>query len=450
MSARFPFVAVVISLCAIALLPLPVQRRLKTLNAEITKVAEPGRHAVTEIQSAVALEAAAERGFVLTGNSRFITLSRQARAQRQAAQARLEPLARRIDGGAWRGTVSLARDVRPGDALIDSLFAGSVSRSAYVSRLDEQQLRLESITELADNVDSLLWQASLVRQGKIDDTVMLSAFMAIVFVLLAMIAAILVRELGAEAEQRRVDLERVTESRTRLVRGFTHDVKNPLGAADGFLALLEDGAYGELTTEQRVSLAKSRRSIHEALDLTRKLVELAQAEAGRLDIQHVSLDPHATAREVAEAFRPLATSSGLTMEIELSGDVPLIESDPPRVRQVLANLVSNAIKHTPAGGTVTIRVGTRHQPRGEMPGHWIVTEVRDTGNGIPREKQRLLFLEFSRLDPSASHGAGLGLAISQRIANALGGRIRVESDAGVGSTFSLWLPMFNSGQPVPA
>ncbi|HEU4994263.1 MAG TPA: HAMP domain-containing sensor histidine kinase [Gemmatimonadaceae bacterium] len=444
MSARFPFILVVVSLVAIAILPLPVQRRIKRLNAEITTVAEPGRHAVTEIQSALALEAAAERGFLLTGNERYAILSRKARAQRQLAQSRLEPLAQRIDGDVQAGTTRLATDVRPGDAMLDSLFAGALSRRTYLRRLDMQQLRLESIVHLAMLVDNALWQAELIRQEQIDNTLLVSVFMATLFVLLAMIAAILVRELGVEAERRRVDLERVTESRTRLVRGFTHDVKNPLGAADGFLALLEDGAYGELTPEQKTSLGKSRQSIHAALDLTRQLVELAQAEAGRLNIQPVVMDPREAAREVAEAFRPLALASGLTIEFELVGDVPFVESDPARVRQVLANLVSNAIKYTPAGGHVTIRVAMRRAPKGEARGQWVVTEVHDTGPGIPSEKQRLLFLEFTRLDPEAAHGAGLGLAISQRIASALGGSIQVESAAGTGSTFSLWLPVSSS------
>ena len=440
MRARAPFVLVVVSLAALAALPVPVLLRINGLNSEIETIAEPARHAVTEIQSALALQAAAARGYVLTGNERFVALSRNARQHRKDAQARLESLARRIGGPAWEGAVTLGVDVLPSEHLMDSLFSGSVSRRAFIGRLDLQQQRLEAALQVAMRVDNALWAAELGRQEQVNATLRVSVGMATLFVILALIAAVLVRQLGTESEHRRLDLERVTESRTRLVRGFTHDVKNPLGAADGFLALLEEGVYGELTPSQRESLGRSRRSIRAALDLTRQLVELAQAEAGRLELQRVMMDLRDAAREVAETFGPLATAAELTLTLELT-DVPRVACDPARVRQVLANLVSNAIKYTPAGGHVTIGVSVRKVTGGVTAGQWVVIHVRDTGPGIPRDKQRLLFLEFTRFEPEAADGVGLGLAISQRIAAALGGHIVVESDAGAGSTFSLWLPV---------
>jgi signal transduction histidine kinase len=111
-----------------------------------------------------------------------------------------------------------------------------------------------------------------------------------------------------------------------------------------------------------------------------------------------------------------------------------------RIRQILGNLVSNAVKYTDRGG-ITVRVAVREGGKAPGPGRWIAVDVSDTGPGIPEERQKLLFRELSPLERGARPGAGIGLAISQRIARALGGQITVESAVGKGSTFTLWLPV---------
>ncbi|WP_284351415.1 PAS domain-containing sensor histidine kinase [Roseisolibacter agri] len=244
-------------------------------------------------------------------------------------------------------------------------------------------------------------------------------------------------EARAEAVRRREELERVTESRTRLMRGFSHDVKNPLGAADGHAQLLEEGILGELTEKQRASVRRIRRSIHTSLRLIHDLLELAQAEAGQLEVECVTTDVSAAAREVVEDFRGQATGVGLAVECQLPDGV-LADTDPTRLRQILANLLSNAVKYAPTG-TVTVET-TLRPSGGPRPGPWVAASVRDTGPGIPIEKQASIFQEFTRLDPTAQPGAGIGLAISRRIAQLLGGDLTVESAAGRGATFTLWLP----------
>jgi PAS domain S-box-containing protein len=246
------------------------------------------------------------------------------------------------------------------------------------------------------------------------------------------------REARAEAERRREELERVTESRTRLMRGFTHDVKNPLGAADGYAQLLEDGSLGELSTKQVESVRRIRRSIHRSLHLIHELLELARAEAGQIELERVRTDVSELARETAEDFRAQAAAAGLRLEVRTVDALPA-QTDPARVRQILSNLLSNAVKYTPQG---SITVEADHLPHGRGPrdGDWIAISVTDTGPGIPGAKQELIFQEFTRLDPEAQHGAGVGLAISRRIARLMGGDITVASEIGRGSSFTLWLP----------
>ncbi|HEX2202239.1 MAG TPA: PAS domain S-box protein [Longimicrobium sp.] len=245
-------------------------------------------------------------------------------------------------------------------------------------------------------------------------------------------------EARAEAERRREEVERVTESRTRLMRGFTHDVKNPLGAADGYAQLLEDGILGELSTQQVESIRRIRRSIRTSLHLIHELLELARAEAGQIELEPVLTDVAELAREAAEDFRAQAAGAGLGLEVRADGALRA-ETDPARVRQILSNLLSNAVKYTPQG-RVTVEAGRRTGGSGPGGGDWIAVRVTDTGPGIPAEKQETIFQEFTRLDPEAQHGAGVGLAISRRIARLLGGDITVESEGGRGSAFTLWLP----------
>ncbi|MFP4623072.1 MAG: GAF domain-containing protein [Gemmatimonadota bacterium] len=242
-----------------------------------------------------------------------------------------------------------------------------------------------------------------------------------------------------ESEQRREELQTVMESRARLMRGFSHDVKNPLGAADGYLQLLQDRITGDLTDKQADHVRRARRSIRGSLRLIEDLLELARAEAGQLTIEWGPVDVRDAARELGEEYRVQAERKGLAMRLDLPADLPIIRSDANRVRQILGNLFSNAVKYTEQG-EIRVAVAMRTRTASSGARDWIVTEVRDTGPGVPDEERDRLFEEFTRGASAGAGGAGIGLAISQRLARALGGEITLESEVGAGSTFTLWLP----------
>jgi PAS domain S-box-containing protein len=237
-----------------------------------------------------------------------------------------------------------------------------------------------------------------------------------------------------------LELARIIESRTGLIRGFTHDIKNPLGAADGFLQLLTEGIYGELAGNQTEIIGKARRAIGSALALINHLLELARAESGQLELHAEPTDVGGVVLTIAEAFRIQAEAKGLSLDVELPPGLPEIQTDRARVQQVLGNLVSNAVKYTPNGGHITLSASAGTRESESESDQSVVIEVKDTGLGITPENQRRLFREFTRFNPGAAHGAGIGLAISQRIAHALGGKITVDSEEGMGSTFRLELP----------
>jgi len=242
------------------------------------------------------------------------------------------------------------------------------------------------------------------------------------------------RDMRAEAERRREELERVTESRAALMRGFSHDVRNPLSVADMNAQILE---VGDLSDQQRQCVGRIRRSIGTSLSLIDDLLEVARAEAGRLEIECVDTDVGRVAREAAEDFAASAAAADLGLDIRAPNGL-IAHTDPMRLLQVLANLLSNAVKYAPHA-RVSVDARIRHSG-GPQAGDWVTVSVADTGPGIPVDKREAIFQEYTRLDPKAQPGAGIGLAISRRIARLLGGDLTAESEVGRGATFTLWLP----------
>lgn len=255
-----------------------------------------------------------------------------------------------------------------------------------------------------------------------------------------------------EARQQQKDLEHVMEVQARLVRGFSHDLKNPLGAARGHADLLAEGVKGELTPPQRESVQGIRSTIQTSLDLIDDLVSYATRKMEKVDIRPAPTDIRQIGQEIADEYRAQVEAAGLELQLDFPDDLPSIWSDRVRIRQILGNLLSNAVKYTEEG-TVGIRGEVHEDSPLPQSGAAIALQVLDTGTGIPEDKQKLLFQEFARLDPTATSGVGLGLAISRSIAQALGGDVTAESTDGVGSTFTLWLPLLpvregdSEGQP---
>lgn len=255
------------------------------------------------------------------------------------------------------------------------------------------------------------------------------------------------RRLAAVLESRvmsetalREKLERVMQSRQRLMRGFSHDVKNPLGAADGYADLLSTGIYGDMADRQKETLGRIRRSIRRALGLIDDLHELARIDTGNITLHPEQVDLQELANTNVDEYRGAAYAAGLPLTLEFTPDLPSVETDGARVRQIVGNLLSNAIKYT-ATGSIVLRV--RPYPATAPPSlaDCVDIDVIDTGRGIPGDKQEIIFEEFSRMDVNDRPGAGLGLAISQRLATALGGHIFVKSEERRGSTFTLRIPV---------
>ncbi len=239
------------------------------------------------------------------------------------------------------------------------------------------------------------------------------------------------RDLAAQNERLR-ELDRLKDEFIALV---SHELRTPLTSIRGYTELLLDGEAGELTDDQRQFLSVVERNSHRLLHLVGDLLFLAQVEAGKLVLEVGTLDLGAVASESVETARPQAEAKAITLTLATS-PVPAVAGDRARIAQLLDNLVSNAVKFTPEGGRVDVRVRA-----GESQA---ILEVRDSGLGIPAEEQEFLFERFFRTSTAterAIQGTGLGLAISKAIVEAHSGRIAVASEEGAGTTFRVALPL---------
>jgi signal transduction histidine kinase len=212
----------------------------------------------------------------------------------------------------------------------------------------------------------------------------------------------------------------------------SHELRTPLSAILGFGELL---ARDQLSDSQRHSVEQILAGGRHLLTLVEDVLELSRVGAGSLDLDPAPIEIEAELAQIAALTGPLAAEKSLSLEVE-GVDGPLYAyADRRRLKQILLNLISNAIKYNRPGGSITLTVAADHDNR-------IRIDVRDTGDGMTRAQLGRLFVPFERLDASAHgiEGNGLGLALSKALAEAMGGAIAVASTPGTGSVFTVRLP----------
>jgi len=227
-------------------------------------------------------------------------------------------------------------------------------------------------------------------------------------------------------------LARLEILRRNMVTDVAHELRTPLSNIRGYLEAFHDGVM-EPKPEVLDSLYEEAMHLNR---LVEDLQELSLAEAGQLRLDRQPLALTEVVRRAAEAARGRAMAKGITLQAELPPDLPLVEVDVHRMEQVLGNILSNALTHTPPGGEVSITA----QAKGDV----VELNVSDTGEGIPTEHLPYIFERFYRVDPSRSRstgGTGLGLAIVKQLVEAHGGEIGVESTPGKGTRFTITLPV---------
>jgi len=243
------------------------------------------------------------------------------------------------------------------------------------------------------------------------------------------------QELGEEFNRMAKGLKRLQELKDEFVFVAAHELKAPVTVIKGYISMIIEGDAGPLSREMKDFLAQINKANQNLVKLVQDLLQVARSEAGRIEIVGKPTSVTLSTQELLGEFKPVADEKSIVLQYEPPGDVPLVLADPDKLKEVLSNLVSNAIKYTPDGGIVTVT----H----EIEDTTVVTHVKDTGIGMSMEAQKKLFQKFYRIKTAYTEevsGTGLGLWIIKQLIEKMNGTIRVVSEEGKGSTFSFSLP----------
>jgi PAS domain S-box-containing protein len=234
------------------------------------------------------------------------------------------------------------------------------------------------------------------------------------------------------------ELEAASKLKSEFLANMSHELRTPLNAIIGFTQLMHDGKVGPVSSQHREYMGDILNSSKHLLELINGVLDLSKVEAGKMNFSPEPIELRKLITEVTHILQGLTASKRQTMEVEVSSAVENVTSDPARLKQVLYNYLSNAIKFTPAEGRITIRALP------EDADHFRL-QVEDTGIGIEAAQISKLFGEFQQLDVGTAKrhpGTGLGLALTKRLVEAQGGRVGVHSEPGHGSAFYAVLPRF--------
>lgn len=244
-------------------------------------------------------------------------------------------------------------------------------------------------------------------------------------------------EIRLEMEERLRASEGATTAKDRALATLAHDIRTPLTAIEGYCELMQDEIYGPVNDRQREALGRVRMSGRHLLSLLDNVMELARLNAGALQVEEEPVALFDVAREAVHMLIPMADAKLQVLQIGSRADAEVV-ADHARVRQVLVNLIGNAVKFTPEGGAITVATAVR-----KLGGtSWGEVRVTDNGPGIPETEKAAVFQPYYRSEGTAQlPGVGLGLAISHALVQQMGGWLDVESEVGVGSSFIVRFPM---------
>jgi signal transduction histidine kinase len=238
-----------------------------------------------------------------------------------------------------------------------------------------------------------------------------------------------------EVEVKSRELETASRHKSEFLANMSHELRTPLNAIIGFSEVLAERMFGDVNDKQAEYLADILESGRHLLSLINDILDLSKIEAGRMELERTTFHLPNAIENALTLVRERAQRHGITLGRTVDERLGMIDADERKVKQVLLNLLSNALKFTPEGGRIDVRAAARDDA--------VEISVTDTGVGIAPEDQATVFEEFRQVGSAAKkvEGTGLGLAISRKFIELHGGRIWVESQVDKGSTFAFTLPL---------
>lgn len=446
-SWRVPIAILIAALIVLATAPIVISRVVYRLRQQVIDVDDPAHSLVNDAEAGIALQMFAVGAVTQGGGTTAAGNYRSGGNDVVRDLVALDSLVRRIDPEAVERFTEFRIADQRWRAASAPVIAALSSSPPPVQLLSSGEETLAT----AEHLDGYLTTVGDAARERVRTIERLDVWLPAALVPLALLAVVLTVRIGAriveyanDAELSRAALARAVDAKAQLLRGVSHDLKNPLGAAVGYTDLLADEVIGSLSREQRDVVSRLRRLLETTLHTLTDLLAIARADTNELRVEPQPIDLAALAAEAVDDFRASARASHIALQLADGTRELCVETDRERVRQILGNLLSNAVKYTPAGGQ--IRVHAFEENAGDR--RFACVEVRDTGPGVPPQYRERIFEEFFRLPHAASvaAGEGVGLAISRRIARLLGGDLIAtdpSTDHGppVGARFVLRLPM---------
>jgi signal transduction histidine kinase len=244
------------------------------------------------------------------------------------------------------------------------------------------------------------------------------------------------RSVISEAKKAWAAADAANRSKAEFLAVMSHELRTPLNSIGGYVALLEMELRGPLTHEQKSDLTRIKRSQEHLLGIINDILNFTRLEATEVKFEIIDVPLRALIADLDDMVSSLARAKLLLYECDFPAGSVFARTDPDKLRQILINLLSNAVKFTPEGGRVRISCTLNERS--------VSIHVEDNGSGIPRDKQEAVFEPFVQLERGltrTTEGTGLGLAISRGLARGMGGDVCLKSDVGVGSVFTVTIPL---------